>query len=111
MKSSLPCEWVAALDNICDLATDPEKHTAKLVQMAFDCRRRGQVDDLQLSDMLEMAEAARWFGLSEHEEMYAIGLFGDHHVPDNTWGYGLAPEFREKLAVTKRSPSDSIAKK
>ncbi|WP_313395654.1 hypothetical protein [Pseudomonas sp.] len=86
MKSSLPCEWVAALDNICDLATDPEKHAAKLVQMAFDCRRRGQVDDLQLSDMLEMAEAARWFGLSEHEEMYACGLFKftepepDHYV-------------------------------
>lgn len=86
MMSTLPREWVTALDNICDLATDPEAHAAKLVSMAFECRRRGQVDDLQLSDMLEMAEAARWFGLSEHEEMYACGLFKftepepDHYV-------------------------------
>ncbi|MDM9601318.1 MULTISPECIES: hypothetical protein [Pseudomonas] len=111
MMSQLPREWVAALDNQCDLATDPEKHAAKLVSMAFECWRRREVDDLQLSDMLEMAEAARWFGLSEHEEMYAIGLFGDHHVPDNTWGYGLAPEFREKLAVANRSAADFPPKK
>ncbi|MFY1029170.1 MULTISPECIES: hypothetical protein [Pseudomonas] len=86
MMSQLPREWVDALDNQCDLAADPEKHAAKLVSMAFECRRRNQVDDLQLSDMLEMAEAARWFGLSEHEEAYAIGLFScrepepDHYV-------------------------------
>ncbi|EKM95812.1 hypothetical protein C211_10910 [Stutzerimonas degradans] len=39
--------------------------------------------DLQLSDLLEMAEAAKWFGLSEQEEMYACGLFGNHYVPDH----------------------------
>ncbi|WP_176507985.1 hypothetical protein [Pseudomonas urethralis] len=86
MIDTLPREWVAALDNVCDLATDPEKHAAKLVQLAFEYRRRRQVDDLQLSEMLEMADAARWFGLSEHEEMYACGLFKfrdpepDHYV-------------------------------
>lgn len=86
MMSQLPREWVAAIDNVCDLATDPEAHAAKLVRMAFECRRRRQVDDLQLSEMLEMADAARWFGLSEHEEMYACGLFKftepepDHYV-------------------------------
>lgn len=79
--------------------------------MAFEYRRRRQVDDLQLSDMLEMAEAARWFGLSEHEEMYACGLFGNHHVPDHQWGYGLSPEFRETLAVAARSAADFPPKK
>ncbi|MCK2109245.1 hypothetical protein [Pseudomonas juntendi] len=67
MKDTLPREWVAALDNQCDLATDPEAHAAKLVRMAFEYRRRSQVDDLQLSEMLEMADAARLFGLAEHE--------------------------------------------
>ncbi|MFJ4454365.1 hypothetical protein ACIP1G_10800 [Pseudomonas sp. NPDC089392] len=79
--SRLPREWVAALDNQFDLAIDPEVHAAKLVSMAFECRRRREVDDLQLSDMLEMADAARWFGLSEHEEMYACGLF-KYHEPE-----------------------------
>lgn len=58
MMSQLPYEWVAALDNQFDLATDPEAHSAKLVRMAFECRRRREVDDLQLSEMLEMADAA-----------------------------------------------------
>jgi hypothetical protein len=86
MMNTLPREWVAALDNIFDLATDPEAHAAKLVRMAFECRRRRQVDDLQLSEMREMADAARWFGLSEHEEWYDCGLFKftepepDHYV-------------------------------
>ncbi|ASN67961.1 hypothetical protein 3S4_38 [uncultured Caudovirales phage] len=86
MMSSLPREWVAALDNIFDLATDPEKHAAKLVSMALECRRRRQVGEMQLSEMLEMADAARLFGLNDHEEMYEMGLFKylepqpDHYV-------------------------------
>lgn len=73
--SQLPRDWLAALDNHCELATDPEAHAAMLAQIALECRRRGKVDDLQVSEMLEMADAARLFGLSEHEEAYAIGLF------------------------------------
>ena len=111
MIDTLPREWVTALANQCDLATDPEAHAAKLVQMAFEYRRRGQVCDLQLSDMLEFADAARLFGLSEHEEMYACGLFGNHYVPDYQWGYGLAPEILEELAVANRNAASTLAKK
>lgn len=71
---------------------------------------RGAVD-LQLSDMLEMAEAAKWFGLSEQEEMYACGLFGNHYVPDYQWWYGLAPEIRETPAVAARSAAAFLSKK
>lgn len=111
MKDTLPREWVAALDNVCDLITDPEAHAAKLVKMAFEYRRRGLVCDFQLSDMLEFADAARLFGLSEHEEMYACGLFGNHFIPDHQWGYGLAPEILEELAVANRSAANLPPKK
>ncbi|ODB39621.1 hypothetical protein A9L43_16085 [Pseudomonas mosselii] len=86
MKDTLPREWVAALDNVCDLVTDPEAHAAKLVKMAFEYRRRGLVCDFQLSDMLEFADAARLYGLAEHEDWYAVGIFKyyepepDHYV-------------------------------
>ncbi|MBH3412518.1 hypothetical protein [Pseudomonas putida] len=111
MKDTLPREWVAALDNVCDLITDPEAHAAKLAKMAFEYRRRGLVCDFQLSEMLEFADAAKLFGLSEHEEMYACGLFGNHYVPDYQWGYGLAPEILEELAVANRNATSTLAKK
>ncbi|ANC02673.1 hypothetical protein [Pseudomonas putida] len=60
---ALQREKVIVLGSQCDLSTDPEKHAAKLVSMAFECRRRSRVDDLQLSDVLELAEAARMWAL------------------------------------------------
>jgi len=36
--------------------------------MAFECHGPNQVDDLQLSDMLDLSDPARAWGLMEHEK-------------------------------------------
>jgi len=46
--------------------------------MAYAARRRRDIDDDALVDMLELAEAARMWALIEHEEAWALGLFSDY---------------------------------
>lgn len=84
--SQLPRAWLAELQDRFALVTDPDGRAAVLSEMAYAARRRREVDDGCLSDMLELAEAGRMWALMEHEEAWDIGLFGDYE-PDHHAGY------------------------
>lgn len=84
--AGLPKAWLAELGDQAALVTDPDGRAAVLSEMAYAARRRMDVDDDDLVDMLELAEAARMWALMEHEEAWAIGLFGDYE-PDHQGGY------------------------
>lgn len=84
--SGIPRAWLAELDDRFALVTDPDGRAAVLSEMAFAARRRREVDDGCLCDMLELAEAARMWAMIEHEEAWAIGLFGEYEA-DHQGGY------------------------
>jgi len=73
---SLPAEWVAELKDQSALITDPDGRAAVLSEMAFGAYRRGEASDDDLSAMLEMVEAGRWWAMSEIEEAFGRGLEG-----------------------------------
>jgi len=75
MGNRLPSAWLAELDDSFELIVDPDGRAAVLAEMAFATRRRGEIDDGQLSDMLEFVEAARYWGLQEQEEAWHLGIF------------------------------------
>ena len=77
-------EWQAATKQRFDLVTDPERHWRKLVDLAMLAHERRQVRSDELSEMLELADAARLWGLVEWEEADGVGLFQDHFIdPDD----------------------------
>ncbi|MCH4885551.1 hypothetical protein [Pseudomonas sp. TMW22080] len=77
-------EWRAASKQHFDLVTDPEAHWRKLVDLAMLAHERRQVRSDELSEMLELADAARLWGLVEWEEADGVGLFLDHSIdPDD----------------------------
>ncbi|WP_284399677.1 hypothetical protein [Pseudomonas putida] len=86
MMSGLPQTWLAELGDYVALVTDPDGRAAVLSEMAYAAHRRRDVDDNDLVDMLELAEAGRMWALMEHEEAWAIGLF-DNYEPDHHAGY------------------------
>lgn len=63
MSQHLPALWVAELDDVAALTDDPEGRAAVLEVMALAAHRRNEIDAGQLADMLELAEAARLYGL------------------------------------------------
>lgn len=63
MSQHLPALWVAELDDVAALTDDPEGRAAVLEVMALAAHRRKEVNADQLADMLELAEAARLYGL------------------------------------------------
>ena len=77
-------EWQTLIKQRFDLVTDPEGHWRKLVDLAMLAYERHQVRSDELSEMLELAEAARLWGLVEWEEAEGVGLFLDHSIdPDD----------------------------
>lgn len=77
-------EWQAAIKQRFDLVTDPEGHWRKLADLALLAHACRQVCSSELSEMLELADAARLWGLIEWEEAEAIGLISDQIVdPDD----------------------------
>ncbi|UXL40084.1 hypothetical protein N7D90_07965 [Pseudomonas fragi] len=77
-------DWQAASKQQFDLVTDPEGHWLKLVDLAMLAYERHQVRSDELSEMLELADAARLWGLVEWEEADGVGLFLDHSIdPDD----------------------------
>lgn len=68
MMAGLPQAWLAELGDHVALVTDPDGRAAVLSVMAYAARRRNDVDDNDLVDMLELAEAARLWALIENEE-------------------------------------------
>ncbi|HAB02150.1 MAG TPA: hypothetical protein DCE25_04135 [Pseudomonas sp.] len=75
MMGSLPRAWLAELNDHTALVTDPDGRARVLAEMAFAARKHREVDADQLSEMLEFAEAARLWALTEHEEAWSLGLF------------------------------------
>lgn len=67
MMVGIPQAWVAELDDQTALITDPDGRAAVLTEMAYAARRRRDVDDDALVDMLELAEAARLWALDGSE--------------------------------------------
>ena len=77
-------DWQAASKQHFDLVTDPEGHWRKLVDLAMFAYDRRQVRSDELSEILELADAARLWGLVEWEEADGVGLFLDHSIdPDD----------------------------
>ncbi|MGE8324269.1 MAG: hypothetical protein ACN6OX_14460 [Pseudomonas sp.] len=67
MATNLPQAWLAELGDQVALVTDPDGRAAVLSEMAYAAPRRRDVDDDNLVDMLELAEAARMWALEGAE--------------------------------------------
>lgn len=67
MATELPQAWVAELDDQVALVEDPDGRAAVLSEMAYAARRRQEIDEGDLVDMLELAEAARLWALQGTE--------------------------------------------
>ena len=77
-------EWQALIKQRFDLVTDPEGHWRKLVDLALLAHARHEVGSGELSEMLELADAAKLWALIEWEEAQAIGLLNGEAVdPDD----------------------------
>lgn len=63
MATELPQAWLAELDDQVALVADPDGRAAVLSEMAYAARRRREIDEGDLVDMLELAEAARLWAL------------------------------------------------
>ena len=63
MATDLPQAWVAELDDQVALVEDPDGRAAVLSEMAYAAHRRHEIDEGDLVDMLELAEAARLWAL------------------------------------------------
>ncbi|RNF73174.1 hypothetical protein [Pseudomonas putida] len=59
MATDLPQAWLAELDDRVALVQDPDGRAAVLSEMAYAAHRRQEIDEGDLVDMLELAEAAR----------------------------------------------------
>ena len=67
MATELPPAWLAELNDQVALVADPDGRAAVLDEMAYAARRRQEVDDGDLVDMLEIVESARLWALDESE--------------------------------------------
>lgn len=67
MATELPQAWLAELNDQVALMADPDGRAAVLDEMAYAARRRREVDDGDLVDMLEIVESARLWALDESE--------------------------------------------
>lgn len=65
--AGLPSAWLAELNDQVAMIADPDGRAAVLDEMAYAARRRQDVDDGDLVDMLELVESARLWALQEHE--------------------------------------------
>jgi hypothetical protein len=68
-------EWQRVVEDRQDLVTDPDGQRVKLRELAMLAYQRRQVDANVLSDMLEVTDASREWGLLELEEAYRLGMF------------------------------------
>ncbi|MNM19251.1 hypothetical protein D3C81_295570 [compost metagenome] len=67
MATELPQAWLAELYDQVALVADPDGRAAVLDEMAYAARRRQEVDDGDLVDMLDLVESARLWALDESE--------------------------------------------
>jgi len=67
MATDLPQAWLAELNDQTALVADPDGRAAVLSEMAYAAHRRQEIDEGDLVDMLELAEAARLWALQGNE--------------------------------------------
>ncbi|CAB5623593.1 hypothetical protein [Pseudomonas asiatica] len=67
MATELPGAWLAELNDQVALVADPDGRAAVLSEMAYAAHRRQEIDESDLVDMLELAEAARLWALQGNE--------------------------------------------
>ncbi|MCO7526411.1 hypothetical protein NJH54_18105 [Pseudomonas asiatica] len=67
MATDLPQAWLAELNDQVALVADPDGPAAVLDEMAYAAHRRQEIDESDLVEMLEMAEAARLWALQGNE--------------------------------------------
>ncbi|MCE0756624.1 hypothetical protein LU683_27475 [Pseudomonas asiatica] len=67
MATELPQAWLAELNDQTALVADPDGRAAVLSEMAYAAHRRQEIDESDLVEMLEMAEAARLWALQGNE--------------------------------------------
>ena len=79
-KLPYPQAWIAELGDRVELINDPDGRAAALRDLAYACYRGREVTSDQISDMLELIDAARWWALNEQEEVWALGMF-DYYPP------------------------------
>ncbi|CAM3893376.1 hypothetical protein CCOS865_02242 [Pseudomonas reidholzensis] len=84
MASPYPKDWNDALNDQTPLIDDPDARVVVLRQLAYDMCRRGVVSYDDMSDMLELADAAREWAMMEREEAWFLGIFQEF-PPDSTW--------------------------
>jgi len=87
-------EWKLMVEDRQDLVTDPDGQRAKLRELAMLAYQMYQVDADELSDMLEVTDAAREWGLLELEEGFHLGLF---HRPEHDLDAGIQCFYKGKL--------------
>ncbi|WIV25885.1 hypothetical protein QN085_09935 [Pseudomonas sp. M2(2023)] len=63
MATELPQAWLAELNDQAALVADPDGRASVLDEMAYAARRRREVNDGDLVDMLEIVESARLWAL------------------------------------------------
>jgi hypothetical protein len=86
--------WKSMVEDRHDLVTNPDGQRAKLRELAMLAYQRYQVDADELSDMLEVTDAAREWGLLELEEGFHLGLF---HRPEHELEAGTQCFYKGKL--------------
>ncbi|WMY83394.1 MULTISPECIES: hypothetical protein [Pseudomonas] len=67
MATELPQAWLAELNDQIALVADADGRAAVLDEMAYAARRRREVDDGDLVDMLEIVESARLWAHDESD--------------------------------------------
>lgn len=67
MATELPQAWLAEMNDQAAMVADPDGRAAVLDEMAYAARRRREVDDGDLVDMLEIVESARLWALDESD--------------------------------------------
>lgn len=87
-------EWERMVEDRHELVTDPDGQRAKLRELAMLAYQRYQVDAEELSDMLEVTDAAREWGLLELEHGYHLGMF---HTPEHNLEPGTQCFYKGRL--------------
>ena len=77
-------EWKLMIEDHCELVTSPDGQRAKLRALSNLAYQRYQVDAGELSDMLEITDAAREWGLLELEEGSRLGMFENREFGPQT---------------------------
>lgn len=91
--TELPAAWFAELMDRFELIADPDGRAEALAEMAMAARRRREISDGQLAEMLELVEAGRLWALSEHEEAEMLGFsMGEGDASQDGWRCGETPE-------------------